>query len=92
MNTKAECKHYKGKIWLNGEIGKRGNICADTGHKEMMVIAYVPVITEENIVGAIEAMGWESDRWLGDDFRYCYFEVRGRNGRFVNSSTTGALA
>lgn len=71
MNTKAECKHYKGKIWLNGEIGKRGNICADTGHKEMMVIAYKPVITEENIVLAIEAMGWSPERWLaGKEVRY----------------------
>ena len=64
MNTKTECKHYKGRIWLNGEIGKRGNICADTGHDDMMVIAYRPIITEENIVSAVEAMGWRVEDWL----------------------------
>lgn len=64
MNTKAECKHYKGKIWLNGDIGTRGNICADTGREELMVIAYRPEITEENIVSAIEATGCVPEKWL----------------------------
>ena len=66
MNTKAECKHYKGKIWLNGDIGTRGNICADTGREELMVISYRPEITAENIVLSIEAMGWRPEQWLGE--------------------------
>lgn len=65
MNTKAECKHYKGKIWLNGNIGTRGNICADTGREELMVISYVPQITDKAIENAVEAMGWRKEDWLG---------------------------
>lgn len=63
-NTKQNCNHYKGKIWLNGSIGTRGNICADIGKEELMVIAYVPMITEENIIGSIKAMGWNPENWL----------------------------
>lgn len=65
-NSKENCKHYKGKIWLNGDIGTRGNICADTGREELKVISYVPEITEENILSTIEAMGWRPEQWLGE--------------------------
>lgn len=63
-NTKENCKHYKGKIWLNGDIGTNGNICADIGREEFMVISYRPEITEANIVSAVDAMGWRREDWL----------------------------
>ena len=66
-NTKEICNHYRGKIWLNGTIGTRGNICADTGKEDLFVIAYVPKITEEEIVKQIESIGWIPERWLGKD-------------------------
>ncbi len=63
-NTKKNCNHYSGKIWLNGSLGTRGNICADIGEKELMVIAYVSVITEQEIINWIKAMGWNPEYWL----------------------------
>lgn len=68
MNTKAECKHYSGRIWINGQLNGRGNICADLNNTpaggELRVIAYVPKITKEAIENAVEAMGWKLSEWL----------------------------
>ena len=64
FNTKENCMHYSGKIWISGKIGERGNICADIGGTELMVLEYRPKITDENIVSAIKTIGWNPDEWL----------------------------
>ena len=66
-NTKESNEHYKGKIWVTkGYKERKGcNICADTGREELMVISFVPEITEKAVESAVEAMGWRKEDWLG---------------------------
>jgi len=65
-NTKENTEHYKGKIWVTkGYKTRKGcNICADIGREELMVISFVPEVTEEKVVSAVEAMGWRLEDWL----------------------------
>ena len=69
INTKENNEHYKGKVWITkGYRNKIGNnICLDTGKDKLMVIAFVPTITEEKIINAIKAMGYNPEEWLKED-------------------------
>ena len=62
--TKDKCKHYKGKIYITGEIGGRGNVYADVGGTALFLICYLPVINDEQIRAWIKATGWNPDEWL----------------------------
>lgn len=65
INTKENNEHYKGRIWVTKGYKTRmgNNICADTAHG-LMVIAFVPQITDEVVMDAITAMGWRLEDWL----------------------------
>lgn len=64
INTKENNIHYKGKIWITpgDRLGK--NICLDTGRPELKVIAFVPEVTDDAVVSAIEAMGYNANDYL----------------------------
>ena len=68
MNTKKECTHYNGRIWINGKMGSHGNICAELKNTpaggELKVIAHVPIITDEAIKDAIISNGWRLEDWI----------------------------
>ena len=64
-NTKENNVHYKGKVWVTPDRPNLGrNICLDTGREELMVISFVPEITEERVVSAIKAMGYNPKDWM----------------------------
>lgn len=65
INTKENNVHYKGKVWVTPDRPCAGrNICLDFGRPELKVIAFVPEITEERVVNAIEAMGYDPKDWM----------------------------
>lgn len=63
-NTKENNKHYRGRIWVTKNPTFGSNICADIGRDTLMVIGFVPKITEEKVKNAIEAMGWAPEAWM----------------------------
>ena len=64
INTKENNEHYSGKVWVTPGVKRGKNICLDIGREELMVIAFVPEITEERVVNAIEAMGYDPKDWM----------------------------
>ena len=64
INTKENNVHYRGKIWVTPGDRKGKNICADTGREELMVIAFVPEVTEEQVRKSIVAIGWRPEDWM----------------------------
>ena len=69
FNTKENNEHYKGKIWVTkGYQTRKGcNICADVGKEELMVIAFVPEITEQVVESQIRSFGWRPEQWLAEE-------------------------
>lgn len=64
-NTKENCEHYKGKVWLSkGGTGK--NICLDIGKEEFIVIAFVPAedINEKLVRDIITARGFRVENYM----------------------------
>ena len=43
------------------------NICADVGKEELMVIAFVPEITEQVVESQIRSFGWRPEQWLAEE-------------------------
>ena len=66
INTKQNNEHYKGKIWVTKGYKTRcgNNICAELASGKLMVIAFVPEITEEKVANAVRAMGWRVEDWM----------------------------
>ena len=63
-NTKENNEHYSGKVWVSPGAKRGKNICLDIGREELMVISFVPEITEERVVNAIKAMGYNPADWM----------------------------
>ena len=66
INTKENCDHFKGRVWISKGNTPGKNICLDLGRPELHVIAFEPadMITEDNVREIIKARGFRVEDYL----------------------------